>query len=81
MIKDTGEHVIPENMKITNELLIEHVARYPFASEYVYGLVLDFASGTGYGTHILAKKGKGCVDKVVGIDLDWKAVNYARGNY
>ncbi|MFD1362886.1 class I SAM-dependent methyltransferase [Lentibacillus salinarum] len=81
MLNDTGERVIPENMTITNELLIEHVARYHFASDYVYGRVLDFASGAGYGTHILAKKGKGRVDEVIGIDRNPDAVRYAQGTY
>ncbi|MFD2761272.1 class I SAM-dependent methyltransferase [Lentibacillus juripiscarius] len=81
MLEDTGERVIPENMKITNELLVEHVARYHFASEHVYGRVLDFASGAGFGTHILAKKGRKSVSEVVGIDVDPDAVQYARGTY
>ncbi len=28
MLKDTGERVIPEKMKITNELLIEHMIHH-----------------------------------------------------
>lgn len=81
MLEDTGERVIPEKMNVTNEMLIEHMARYHFAVEYVYGQVLDFASGAGYGTHILAKKGKGRVDEVIGVDLDPEAVKYARSMY
>lgn len=81
MLKDTGERVIPEKMKITNDLLIEHLARYQFACEYVYGRVVDFASGAGFGSHIIAKKCKGSVDEVVGVDLDPEAVNYASATY
>ncbi|GAA0437353.1 hypothetical protein GCM10008983_12710 [Lentibacillus halophilus] len=81
MLKDTGERIIPENMTITNDMLIEHVARYHFASELVYGRVLDFACGTGYGTHILAKNPKSDVTETIGIDLDPETVNYARGAY
>ncbi|TMN22204.1 class I SAM-dependent methyltransferase [Lentibacillus cibarius] len=81
MIEDTGERIIPENMKITNEMLMEHVARYHFASDYVYGRVLDFASGAGYGTHILAKRSKAEVHEVIGVDLDPDAIHYARGTY
>ncbi|WP_164667292.1 class I SAM-dependent methyltransferase [Virgibacillus doumboii] len=81
MLKDTGERVIPEKMKITNDLLIEHVARYQFACEYAYGRVLDFASGTGYGSHMIAKKCKESVQEVVGVDLDSEAVKYARATY
>ncbi|MFC2947432.1 class I SAM-dependent methyltransferase [Virgibacillus sediminis] len=81
MLKDTGERVIPENMKITNGLLMEHVARYHFAAEYVSGRVLDFASGSGYGAHIIAKSCKHKVSEVVGVDRDKDAVTYARGTY
>ncbi|HLR63478.1 MAG TPA: class I SAM-dependent methyltransferase [Lentibacillus sp.] len=81
MLKDTGERIIPEYMKVTDEMLIEHVARYFFAVDYVYGRVLDIASGAGYGTHILTKKGKGTVDEVVGIDFDPETVKYAKGAY
>ena len=55
MLEDTGERVIPEEMSITNELLIEHVARYHFALPFIKkGRVLDMASGSGFGTHIIA---------------------------
>ncbi|ALX49604.1 class I SAM-dependent methyltransferase [Lentibacillus amyloliquefaciens] len=81
MLKDTGERVIPEKMKATDEMLMEHMARYYFAVEYVYGRVLDIASGTGYGTQLLAKKRKGIVDEVVGVDLETEAIKYAKGAY
>src|SRR5699024_1835236 len=81
MIKDTGERVIPEKMKITNELLIEHIARYHFATHYVYGRVLDFACGTGFGSHIISKKCKHKISKVIGIDIDQNIVKYAKHNY
>ncbi|WP_163537226.1 class I SAM-dependent methyltransferase [Gracilibacillus sp. YIM 98692] len=81
MLKDTGERVIPEKMKITNELLIEHIARYHFAVNYANGRVLDFASGSGYGTHITAKKCKKRVSEVIGVDIDLEVVEYARKTY
>jgi 2-polyprenyl-3-methyl-5-hydroxy-6-metoxy-1,4-benzoquinol methylase len=81
MLEDTGERVIPEKMKITNELLIEHLARYHFAAHYAYGRVLDFASGAGYGSHIIAKKCKEKVSEVIGVDNDKQAVEYARKTY
>ncbi|HEX6593173.1 MAG TPA: class I SAM-dependent methyltransferase [Bacillota bacterium] len=81
MLKDTGERVILEKMKRTNPLLIEHLARYHFACEYAYGRVLDFASGTGYGSHIIAKTCKKKVSEVIGIDIDADAVKYAQGTY
>lgn len=81
MLKDTGERVIPEKMSITNELLVEHIARYHFATYYAHGRVLDFASGSGYGTHILAKKGKDKLTEVIGVDNDKEAIAYAKANY
>ncbi|MEN2768905.1 class I SAM-dependent methyltransferase [Ornithinibacillus xuwenensis] len=81
MLEDTGERIIPEKMKILNGLLLEHIARYHFASEYVYGRVLDFASGSGYGTHIIAKTCKKKVEEVVGVDINEEAVKYARATY
>lgn len=81
MLEDTGERVVPEKMKAADEMLMEHMARYFFAVEYVYGRVLDIASGAGYGTQLLAKKRKDIVEEVVGVDLEPKAVQYARGTY
>ena len=81
MLKDTGERVIPEKMKITNGLLVEHIARYHFASNYVKGRVLDFASGAGYGSHIIAKQRKKQVTEIIGIDIDEEVIQYAKGTY
>ncbi|GGJ81740.1 hypothetical protein GCM10007063_00190 [Lentibacillus kapialis] len=81
MLKDTGERVIPEYLKVTDEMLIEHLARYFFAVDYVYGRVLDIASGVGYGTHLLVKKGRDTVDEAVAVDRDPDTVKYARGAY
>jgi hypothetical protein len=41
MLQFTGERVIPELMKPTNALLLEHTARYYFSTPYVKGRVLD----------------------------------------
>ncbi|WP_204502237.1 methyltransferase domain-containing protein [Aquibacillus albus] len=81
MLKDTGERVIPEKMKITNGLLLEHIARYHFAANYVHGRVLDFASGAGYGSHIIAKQCKKKIDEVLGVDIDSEVVDYAQKTY
>lgn len=81
LLTDTGERIIPEKMKITNELLIEHVARYHFASHYVHGNVLDFACGSGYGTHIIAKNCKDKIEQIVGIDNDEDVIQYAKSTY
>ncbi|GGM19381.1 hypothetical protein GCM10011351_01530 [Paraliobacillus quinghaiensis] len=81
MLEDTGERVIPENMKITNELLIEHVARYHFALPFIKGRVLDFASGSGFGTHIIAKKKKKEITEIIGVDIDDSTLEYAKHHY
>ncbi|MFD1019305.1 class I SAM-dependent methyltransferase [Thalassobacillus hwangdonensis] len=81
MIEDTGERVIPEFMKSSNKLLLEHMARYQFALPYVKGRVLDLSCGSGYGTHMMAKENKSVVDEVVGIDIDTEIITYAKGTY
>lgn len=81
LLKDTGERIIPDKMNHMNNMLIEHVARYHFASLFVQGRVLDFACGSGYGTHILAKKCKEKVSEVVGVDINENALEYAAAKY
>lgn len=81
LIKYTGERVIPELMKPTNGLLLEHIARYQFAILYAKGRVLDFACGSGFGSNIIAKAAKSDIDEVVGIDIDSEAIHYAKGAY
>ncbi|WP_073203262.1 class I SAM-dependent methyltransferase [Gracilibacillus kekensis] len=81
MIDDTGERIIPEQMKITNELLIEHLARYHFSVPHVYGRVLDLATGVGYGAHVIAKKCKKQIEEIIGVDIDPEVIKYAQGQY
>ncbi|MCX6171910.1 MAG: class I SAM-dependent methyltransferase [Flavobacterium sp.] len=55
-----------------------HIDRYLIATKYVENkLVLDIACGSGYGTYIIASKGK--ANKVIGVDLNEDAIQY--GNY
>ncbi|RBP02050.1 bifunctional 2-polyprenyl-6-hydroxyphenol methylase/3-demethylubiquinol 3-O-methyltransferase UbiG [Rossellomorea aquimaris] len=81
MLKDTGERVIPDQMKPSNGLLLEHLARYQFSLPFVTGRVLDLASGSGYGAQFIAKKKKEDISEVIGLDADEIAVRYARGRY
>ncbi|HLR51353.1 MAG TPA: class I SAM-dependent methyltransferase [Candidatus Avamphibacillus sp.] len=81
MLEDTGERVILEKMNIMSSMLIEHLARYHFASQFAEGRVLDFACGTGYGTHIIAKKCKEKVSEVIGVDKEKEALKYAEHTY
>ncbi len=54
----------------------EHMNRYRWVSQFVSGKkVLDIACGTGKGSNLLAKEGQ--AKKVVGCDIDSKAIRYA----
>jgi 2-polyprenyl-3-methyl-5-hydroxy-6-metoxy-1,4-benzoquinol methylase len=81
MLLDTGERVIPDNMKPTNSLLLEHIARYHFSYPYLRGRILDFACGTGYGSMMMAKAGKKYIEEIVSVDIDKDTIEYARKNY
>ena len=76
----TEERVIPKKMHPENGLLIEHIARYKFASKYAQGRVLDFACGVGYGAEVLLAMGEG-IKEIVGVDIDARSIEYARITY
>lgn len=81
LLKDTGERIIPENMKITNGMLLEHIARYHFGIHYATGNVLDISCGSGYGTHIIAKSSKKTIRTIIGVDNNGPSIDYAKQNY
>jgi len=81
VIADTGERVIPELMKSTNTMLLEHTARYYFSTPYVSGRVLDMACGAGFGTHMVAKLCMKHMEGIVGADRDPEIIEYARATY
>ncbi|ASF37951.1 SAM-dependent methyltransferase [Halobacillus halophilus] len=81
MVKNTGERVIPEYSDPTNNLLLEHAARYQFSLSYMQGRVLDLSCGAGYGTHMIAKQCKHVIDEVIGVDIDEEIIRYAKGTY
>lgn len=67
------------NSSKTNIIYDEHLVRYQLASQLVAGkTVLDVASGSGYGSHLLAKAG---AKEVIGVDIDKAAVAEASKNY
>lgn len=71
----TGERYVP---KIRGTIALEHLHRYAFASEYVQGkVVLDIASGEGYGSEMLSRTAK----RVYGVDIDEASVKHAQQNY
>jgi O-antigen biosynthesis protein len=71
----TGERFVPE---VHGEIELEHLHRYYLAKEIVQGkIVLDIASGEGYGSHMLSQ----VASKVFGVDISLEAVNYAKTKY
>lgn len=77
----TGERIIPKLLKPTNGMLLEHIARYYFATPYIQGRVLDLACGTGYGCHMVAKERKREITEVIGVDIDPETLYYANREY
>lgn len=76
-MKDTGERLIVEGNE-ENLSYGEHLARYLSVVDIVEGkIVLDVASGSGYGSQMMAKKAK----KVIGVDYSKEAVAYAKKKY
>ena len=74
-LKWTGERLVTE---ITNEDTIYHLHRYAIADDYIDGkVVVDIASGEGYGSNLAAKKAK----HVYGIDISEEAVAFAAEKY
>lgn len=82
MLENTGERIIPDLLKPTSGLYLEHIARYYFSIPYITGRVLDIACGTGYGTQFIAKstKNKGTTE-IIGVDLDPMTIKYAKDRY
>lgn len=81
VLEDTGERMIPKNMKILNGSLLEHVARYYFSTPYVHGRVLDIACGTGYGGQMVAKDRKHVIEEIIGVDINEDTLKYAKQHY
>ena len=75
----TGERFIPE--KTDGIIATEHYHRYLAVIEFLKKnsdkVVLDAASGSGYGTNLMSKFSK----KVYGIDISIEAVEYAKNNF
>jgi glycosyltransferase involved in cell wall biosynthesis/SAM-dependent methyltransferase len=71
-----GERFLPGVMHGSIEL--EHMHRYYFAGRLVAGkVVLDIASGEGYGSAFLAQS----ADRVIGVDISKDAVEHASVKY
>ncbi len=77
LLGKTGERMVP-HLHGGSLIYAEHILRYQAAQDLVAGkVVLDVASGSGYGTQLLAKKAK----KVYGVDIDKDSVKYATKIY
>lgn len=74
----TGERFLPD--KMNGRIKSEHLNRYYFVTSHFQlkdKIVLDIASGEGYGTNILAQHAK----YVYGVDIAEEAVVHARSKY
>ena len=72
----TGERYVPGDAK--GDIELEHQHRYLLARELVSGkMVLDIASGEGYGSYLLAS----VATKVVGVDISQHAIKHAQAKY
>lgn len=76
-LPNDGERMIPEYHK--NSMGYgDHIARYESTLPFVKDkIVLDIASGSGYGTQMISKNAK----HVYGVDIEEKAINYAISNF
>lgn len=63
---------------VQSEVTLEHLHRYMIAKNYVKDkVVLDIASGEGYGTNLLAAIAK----EIVGVDISSEAISLAKKKY
>jgi ubiquinone/menaquinone biosynthesis C-methylase UbiE len=61
-----------------SEIMIHHLHRYAMAIDLARGkVVLDIASGEGYGSNLLAK----VAQSVLGVDIEKKVVDFANKKY
>ena len=76
-MEDTGERLIPAKNK-DSVVYGEHMSRYLAVIDVVKGKkVLDVASGTGYGSQLLA----GYAKSVTGVDYSPEAIEYSKKHY
>lgn len=74
----TGERVIPWQMKLWNQVLAEHIARYAWATNYVaFKWIYDLGCGVGYGSYMLSWLAAG----VMGVDNSPEALAFAQEHF
>lgn len=59
--------------------LQEHLRRYAAVRRFIYGRVLDFACGCGYGTYLLSNNPE--VVEIIGVDKDADSIKWAKQEY
>ncbi len=79
MLQPSAERVIPKLNAPDPLTVTEHLARYNWVKQLVYGKVLDIACGTGYGSQIMA--GSLRVKEITAVDIDADTIRYAKDNY
>lgn len=74
-LPSTGERLVTAQRDKT---MVEHLHRYAFAMQFVSNkVVLDIASGEGYGCNLLSKIAK----QVIGIDISVVAIEHSKIKY
>jgi ubiquinone/menaquinone biosynthesis C-methylase UbiE len=73
--KSTGERL---EFYDFSDVTVEHLHRYALANDFVSGkVVLDIASGEGYGSYILSNNAL----EVIGVDIDIDSIKNAKEKY
>ncbi|MBC5841435.1 class I SAM-dependent methyltransferase [Flavobacterium sp. F-380] len=73
--KWTGERI---ETTIYGDVTVEHLHRYSLARFFIKDkIVLDIASGEGYGSYLMAKSAK----KVIGVDIDQEVIDLSSTKY
>ena len=85
MMEHSLEHIIPDELQsneITgSETLLLHINRYKFAASYILqGITLDFACGSGYGSHLLTTESKKNIE-IIAADKNAQVIKYAESRY
>jgi SAM-dependent methyltransferase len=80
------ERIYPDNEKdetiAGNNTLELHLERYHYAGKHLSpGVIADIACGVGYGSNLLATFYGKNISKIIGVDNDKEAIDYAKQNY
>ncbi|KRT15828.1 hypothetical protein ASU31_12650 [Pedobacter ginsenosidimutans] len=74
-LKFTGERL---TTLLEDGIMVEHLHRYAIAESFIQDkVVLDIASGEGYGAYLMSKFAK----NVVGVDISEEAVTHSNAKY